>query len=74
MSLYNFDSDLTLKDPDGKKNFPFGMNEYPGVKQLDHSEPRSKIDNGDYEVYPYNRIEPHRDVSPSCLNKDKFGF
>ena len=57
MSLYNFDSDLTLKDPDGKKNFPFGMNEYPGVKQLDHSEPRSKIDNGDYEVYPYNLEE-----------------
>jgi hypothetical protein len=53
MSQYNFDSDFTVKNGDMSKNFPLGMSQYPGVKQLDHNLPRQKI-NGEYESYPYN--------------------
>lgn len=58
MAMYNFNSDFSVKIPEGVKDIPFGMTELPGVRQSSHNEGgRTKIDGQELESYPYNLEE-----------------
>lgn len=52
MSIYRFNSDLSLIEQKAYENMPLGANEYPAVRQLDHNEPRHH-DIPNYEDNPF---------------------
>lgn len=57
MGAYNFNSDFSVKMPQGVTDIPFGLTEQPSVRQSSHSGGRSGIDGRELESYPYNLEE-----------------
>jgi hypothetical protein len=52
MSIYNFDSNFSVKNVDAVKGYPIGLNESPAVRQTGHNLGTPSF-NGDYEAYPF---------------------
>lgn len=54
MTLYNFDSDYTIKGAAAPDNLPLGVRQTPGIKQLSDVEGgRKTLDGSNHEAYPY---------------------